>query len=154
LVHEIYRRRRSDDVLAASLLTFCAKLDVDEADGRTNEALQASLALRATTMPTRRLREFLYENEGRVCVVAAGFGNPRTYDRGTGFLIGPDRVLTTYHTLFRHIDGGQARKPLPGPLYAIFDHFDGEPIEDPEIPDAAWTRVAFHADWHLASSKT
>lgn len=149
LAHALYRRQWRDEVFAAQIGKFCEEDDANDA------ALQASIALRANTLHLKGLREFLNDNEAKVCVVVAVQENPRDVLRGTGFLVGPDLVLTTFHTLRNHINGRIAIAPSPGPLYAIFDHYDGDPINHPVQLQHGATKVNFHpTDWLVECSET
>jgi hypothetical protein len=73
------------------------------------------------------------------------------YSNGTGFLVGPDLVLTARHVVKNHMANGVQINPSPGPLYAFFDHLDGEPIINvdgitPQLR-ARSRPVEFAADW-------
>ena len=147
----LFRRSYLDDQLGPLLAEFAARPPEQE-----DPALQAALVKRANTLASRELREFLIENEGKVCVVVATLQHPLPGDvpvrLGTGFLVGPDLVLTAYHTLARHIAAGKAIVPSPGDCYALFDYYEGEPLADPiAIPEGA-IRVPFATDW-LVDSK-
>lgn len=141
LANWLTRRFYSDDVLATRFVAFCS----DQQDVDTNH--EAALARRANTLASRPLRMFLAESEPRVCVVVAE--HPEGSTQGTGFLIGPDLILTTYHTLEKHFDAdGKAIFP-PFPLAAFFDHLDGDPIKVVTPCNVGVRKVAFADNWLL-----
>lgn len=122
-------------------------LDLDEAPN-----LQAAIAKRAQMMRTPALLKFMSENEGKICVIAtesidAGQRRLRT---GTGFLVGPDLVLTARHVLADHIVDGNLNDKQTGKRCAFFDHTDGPPMSDPAVAalPPRVRRVEFHpTDW-------
>ena len=148
LAKELYRRSYLDDQLAPLLLPFVLRAN-DDPNG--DAAKEAAIAKRANTMSARALREFLAENEGKICVVAATIDHPAAGDAplrmGTGFLVGPDVVLTAYHTLAGHIRDGKPIAPSPGRCYALFDYYDGAPLQTIEPVPAGSIRIPFAADW-------
>ena len=115
---------------------------------------QAAFALRANFLQSPKLNRFLTDCEPRLCVIAtkADIGGQVQYSNGTGLLVGPDLVLTARHVLKFHIANGEQIKPSPGPLFAFFDHLDGEPIINVDKPVTRQLRararaVEFHSDW-------
>ena len=154
LVRELIRRSRADDV-TFSLLYQIAHADLDQARGgleaKAENAKQAALVMRANTLQHRALRLFMDEVEAHLCAVVS------VSDRitcGTGILVGPDLVLTAYHTVSPHID--VFGKALPGDqeqfLFAVFDHLEGEPIVDSHPPQGT-VEVRFHKDWLVCNCK-
>lgn len=147
LARALYRRTYLDDVVAPLLKGL---ISLEAAEG-ADEAQQAAIVVRANTMSQRRLREFLAATESRICVVVAENNNPAAgkvgASLGTGFLVGPDLVLTAYHTLRKHITGGEAVAPPPGPCYALFDYYDGGPLTDPIAVPSGSIRVPFAERW-------
>lgn len=146
LTKGLYRRAWRNDQFAAEMVPLIA----EAAEGRAQEA---AIAHRANTLKLRALREFLADNEPRICVVVAvssfGGGQP-TARKGTGFLVGPDLLLTAYHTLRDHILDCRQRIPSPGPLFAFFDHYEGAPIKYPLGGGIKARLVDFHEEWLIA----
>ena len=144
LANGLYQEIYLDDDLAPRIYPFTS---------RGNSNLQGAIAQRAHTMNSRKLREFLAKTEGHVCIVVAendtpGPGEPAAR-LGTGFLVGPDIVLTAYHTLVDHLVGCQRKTPTPGRLYAVFDHYEGDPLRTPiQVPPESLT-IPFVEDWLL-----
>ncbi|HYW17274.1 MAG TPA: serine protease [Allosphingosinicella sp.] len=142
LARALYRKALADDSFVCRIVPFI------EDPGR---AQQGAIAIRANTLSSRALRQFLDRTETKLCVVAATQADG-SHELGTGFLVGPDLVLTAYHVLKTHIPrklGGQAP---PGPVQLFFDHYDGEPIADPAAQGIKARVVGLHADWLVASS--
>ena len=75
---------------------------------------------------TTRLARWLIGAERRVCRVRCGA------DLGTGFLIGPDLVLTCYHVVHRHLSAAVSASNVA----VLFDYRRNaagkDPTEDPE----------------------
>ncbi|HEX6214743.1 MAG TPA: serine protease [Vicinamibacterales bacterium] len=148
----LYRRVYLDDYLAPKLAAYTVESDaaVDDA------AKQAAIVRRANTMSSRLLREFLCENEPRICLIMAG-NKAAAADPplrlGTGFLVGPDTVLTAYHTLKDHIAAGKRVDPSPGRCCAVFDYYDGDPLIDFDSIPPSCRVVEFDKDWLLASKE-
>jgi hypothetical protein len=139
LAHSLYRRLYRDDIAAAKLIPYCH--DPDEA---AEEHVQASLAQRANTLKSTNLRQFLADCEPRVCVVLAE--GPAQARLGTGFLVGPDLLLTSYHTLREHISAGKQLNRKRRNLVALFDHLDGPAITVP-LRKGNFREVQFAAQW-------
>jgi hypothetical protein len=147
LAKAVYRRAYRDDQFAPQILPYTMR---DPAESGEDAAKEAAIVKRANTMSSRKLREFLDENESKVCLVVVANDEPGAETplrMGTGFLVGPDTVLTAYHTLVDHIDNGKARNPPPGRCCAIFDYYEGDPLQalDP-IPSGS-VCVPFAQDW-------
>jgi hypothetical protein len=85
-------------------------------------------------------RRRLGEIEGRVCRVEY----PSGMARGTGFLIGPNRVLTNYHVVEKVIDGNYQ----PAAVKLRFDYLVG----GDGVAVSAGTAYDVAADWLLDSS--
>ncbi|MHC2390801.1 hypothetical protein ACVMFA_003816 [Bradyrhizobium liaoningense] len=84
-------------------------------------------------------REKLAKIEGQVCRVEFG-GNPK----GTGFLVGPDLVLTNYHVLERPLKGQVA-------VAQVVCHFDYKVLSDGSRAEG--TVVKLHEkDWRVDDS--
>ena len=148
----LYKRSYLDDQLGPLLAPFTVRPVSEETDA----VRQAALALRANTMSNRKLRIFLGEAEVRVCLVVAMNDEPTAdapYRAGTGFLVGPDVVLTAYHTLVDHIEHGAQKVPPPGRCWAIFDYVEGDPFTriDDLPPEAE--KVPFADQWLVVSKE-
>lgn len=147
LCQGIFRQCRGDPGCATAIHDYWRSVAPKAA------AQQASIVSRANTMEYKRLMNFMIENEPRICVILACLDGEPNDVRGTGFLVGPDRVLTAYHTVKHHIADGEEKAPPPGKLYAVFDHLEGEQVKDPErLPEGA-KRVEFAEEWLLAYSE-
>lgn len=123
-------------------------------NGELDEAsnLQAAIAKRAQMLRSPALLSFMTESEGKICVIATEslVGGQRRLMTGTGFLVGPDLVLTARHVLGDHIAGGVQNEQQSGKRCAFFDHTDGPPIDDPALTalPGAVRRVEFHpTEW-------
>ena len=151
LATAVYRQTYLDDQLAPRIHAYAA-LGADQ--GASDAAKEAAIAIRANTMSSTDLRRFLADNEGKICIVVATDDTPGAKypaRMGTGFLVGPDVVLTAYHTLVEHIDNGAQRDPSPGRLCAIFDYYEGDPLQSIDALPAGTMSVAFADRWLLES---
>lgn len=131
-----------------------------EDDPGGDAAKQAAIALRANTLRMAELRERLTEWEPWLCVIVADL--PEGTRCGTGFLVGPDTVLTAFHTVKDHVvkveGGGQqgegelcVMQPAPGTLHALFDHVQGGPIQQLANVGRGILCVPFAQEWLLAA---
>lgn len=131
-----------------------------EGDPGDDAAKQAAIALRANTLRMAELRERLTDWEPWLCVIVAEL--PEGTRRGTGFLVGPDTVLTAFHTLKDHVvkvegagpqgeDELRVRQPAPGALHALFDHVQGGPIRQLADAGRGILCVPFAQEWLLAA---
>jgi hypothetical protein len=107
---------------------------------------QASLVCRLPDLPLDALNEFLTTVKSQVCLIVSRKGGNKLV-RGTGFLVGPDLVLTCRHVLEHFpenadLSNGQDR------IEIYFDFYQGEAVEclSPVLPAArkvglahAWT---------------
>lgn len=136
LANTLYRKMGSDDLVAAKFVPFAK-------DG-TQDNQQAALAYRALMLQQSKLREFLVECEPRICMVFAP-GPQGTASLGTGFLIGPDCILTARHV----VDFG-IRGPGGG-IYerycAVFDHVTGPALNNIKDIPATARKVMFAPNW-------
>ncbi len=88
-------------------------------------------------LDTTLLARWLIRAERQVCRVRCGG------DLGTGFLIGPDLVLTCYHVVMRHL-GGSVPASKVGVLFDYRRKPTGiDPVEDPK----AW--IGIDPDWKI-----
>lgn len=149
LIQELYRRGWSDSGFAQAMSGFLPLQGAGEQ--------QAAFALRANFLQSPKLSRFLNECEPKLCVIStkADIGGQVQYSNGTGFLVGPDLVLTARHVVKNHMANGAQITPSPGPLYAFFDHLDGEPIINvdditPQLRARA-RPVEFAADWLVSA---
>ncbi|MHC2284083.1 hypothetical protein ACVME8_010753 [Bradyrhizobium diazoefficiens] len=152
LIQELYQRARSDSGFTQAMAGFLSSLSLQALKGAGEQ--QGAFALRANFLQSPRLSRFLTNCEPKLCVITAradAGGGQVKYSNGTGFLVGPDLVLTARHVLKNHIADGKQIRPSPGPLYAFFDHLSGEPIMDVDgITESLRARaraVEFAADW-------
>jgi hypothetical protein len=152
LASALYRRVYLDDYLAPRLAAFAV-----DADAAMNDAAkQAAIVSRANTMSQRELRLFMADNESKICVVMAADernGAAIPMRLGTGFLVGPDAVLTAYHTLSAHIAAANAKLESPGRCCAVFDYYSGDPLTSFDKIPASCRVVEFHKDWLISANE-
>ncbi|MBR1188555.1 serine protease [Bradyrhizobium sp. AUGA SZCCT0160] len=143
--------------------TIYYKIWQDPAAGRAlNEfatdddtAKQASHVKRAATLSDQALARFLEETRPRICMICAYVkfdDHQEHFSRGTGFLVGPDLVLTARHVLRHHIRDGAEFHHNTARLGAFFDHFDGDPIDDFNVQRNPPFFVGFANKWLEESS--
>jgi hypothetical protein len=111
---------------------------------------QASLVARNPTLPMEELSEFLKSVKRQVCLIVSRNGRGGAVLCGTGFLVGPDLVLTCRHVLKNLAPADDVRANSKR-VEVYFDFFRGEPVTDlsPNLPDARL--VTLHPTWHVAS---
>lgn len=113
---------------------------------------QASLVGRYPTLPMDELSEFLKSVKRQVCLIVARKGTNGQLVRGTGFLVGPDLVLTCRHVLkaFNPTDDIAANGNR---IEIYFDFFHGDPVAQlaPNLPEAR--QVTLDSKWHIVSCK-
>ncbi|MFI8716772.1 trypsin-like serine peptidase [Stenotrophomonas sp. NPDC077464] len=115
-------------------------------------AKQAAIAKRDHTLPLDQIGRFFQEISGKLClVVAAGPGTPSKL--GTGFLIGPDLILTSYHLLKDHIRSGQPIGIPGSTLLAVFDYHGTLPFDVFRPRPAGTIEVPFAEAWLIAHSE-
>ena len=61
-------------------------------------------------LSAREMREQMMRVEGQMCVIERHLLSGRGEARGSGFLIGPDAVLTNYHVVEGFLNGSQAQQ--------------------------------------------
>jgi hypothetical protein len=149
LAVSLYKSMLYNDAFVFEIVPFTSP-------SQANSAQQAAIAVRANTLRSRDLRNFLADVEAQICVIVATNDASGVAERelGTGFLVGPNLVLTAYHTLTHHIKNGLAIPRKPGDLCAFFDFYDGDPIKDPDSPGIRARRVEFAPDWLMCSSES
>lgn len=110
---------------------------------------QASLVGRIPTLSLLELAKFVNSVQGQICLIVSRNGAAGS-KLGTGFLIGPDLVLTCRHVLSGfpnacdiHADGRRVE------LY--FDFNEGNPVEDVNANPAFARKATLHANWHVDS---
>jgi len=110
---------------------------------------EASLVSRIPDIPLDKLNQFLDVITGQICLIVTTnvIGQPVL---GTGFLVGPDLVLTCNHVLKDSLVSALAQSASHIEVY--FDFYLGGPVKGfaPNLPKAR--RVALAANWHVASS--
>lgn len=113
---------------------------------------QASLVGRIPTLPLRELSAFLDAVKGRVCLIVSRRGDAGPIVRGTGFLVGPDLILTCRHVLksFPHNEDVTANGNR---IEVHFDFHHGDPIEQVGQAVSITRKVGLHANWHVSSGR-
>jgi len=141
LLHSIYERSYRDKDLTQRLLPHLEQFKDDAAK-------QRALAQRANTLPGLDLEKFLIDVKAMVCIIVARSGAADDPILGTGFLVAPSQVLTAFHTLKRHIVNEKQREMLKGDkLYALFDHYKGNPIDGNLDEPPGLLKVNFARNW-------
>lgn len=113
---------------------------------------QASLVGRNPTLPMHELSEFLKLVKRQVCLIVSRKGSNGPVVCGTGFLVGPDLVVTCHHVLKNFAP----QNPIGtngDQIELYFDFFYGEPVDrlSPDLPEAK--KVGLDNAWHIASCK-
>jgi hypothetical protein len=114
---------------------------------------EASLVGRYPNLSIDGMSEFLRWVKRRVCLIVSRKGKNGRVVRGTGFLVGPDLVLTCRHVLPDFTPEDDIREDGSA-IELYFDFFYGDPVDSlsPNLPDAR--KVALDRNWHIASCKT
>jgi hypothetical protein len=143
VAHYLYGQNWKDDEFANGIAPFAVK---------PRNAHQGAIASRSHFIMPLRFRKGLDETLSRVCVVMTAPRGPHEgWSIGTGFLVGPDLVLTACHVVDRYIDENLRQAPAPPQgLLVVFDHFEGDPIVDDAFQGG--TRIPFHDNWLVACS--
>ncbi|BCH24888.1 hypothetical protein MesoLjLc_46070 [Mesorhizobium sp. L-8-10] len=122
----------------------------------SEQAHQAFLRRRDHSLTVPRLKQLNEEIGPRVCCIVGDFllNGERKTSLGTGFLVGPDIILTAMHVVdllvLRHKEA-----EVPRAFKAVFDFESGDPIAGLEkLSNARFLRIVdFHAtDWLRAKS--
>ncbi|MDF3886680.1 trypsin-like serine peptidase [Cupriavidus basilensis] len=111
---------------------------------------QAFLARRDNLFLAGDLEAKLEEYLPRICCIAGDFELAGTVSSkmGTGFLVGPDLILTARHVFEPLVDAD--RKRVAESFAVYFDHKCGEPITRHNVQRAGVRRVALARDWLVA----
>ncbi len=111
---------------------------------------QASLVSRIPTLPLLGLSTFLEEVKGRVCLIVSRRGDAGSIIRGTGFLVGPDLILTCKHVL-KSFPENEDVTANGNRIEIFFDFHHGAPVEQVEQDIPLTRKVGLHKNWHVAS---
>jgi V8-like Glu-specific endopeptidase len=134
LAGELASRLHLDDLAFAELAAFAH-------EDKNNLTKEAAIAKRANTMALEGLGQSVEQWKAWLCIIAVEL--PTEVVRGTGFLVGPDLVLTAWHTVRDH--AGAQR------MIAIFDHCKGNPVGTLDrLNEMDVRQVAFHEHWRVA----
>jgi Trypsin-like peptidase domain len=111
---------------------------------------QASLVARNPSLPMEELNEFLDLVMRQVCLIVSRLGDGGALVCGTGFLVGPDLVLTCRHVL-KNLSPAADPYADGNRVEIYFDFLHGEPVDrlSPNLPGAKLVTLD-HA-WHVAS---
>lgn len=90
-----------------SLLAFAQQFGLAPANAPSGAALERIIRETNSFLDVTRWRTQLGEIEGRVCRIEIGNSYHMVY--GTGFLLGPDLVITNYHVMESVIAGEQSK---------------------------------------------
>jgi hypothetical protein len=114
---------------------------------------QAFLRTRDHFFRSPELLRYLQEYEPRVCCIVGEF--PMHADvvqtSGTGFLVGPDLILTAMHTFDGLRNSGRADE-VPDYFATFFDHQAEPPLRSPSDPRSTLRKVRFNKDWLVVGS--
>ncbi|MCI0748883.1 MAG: serine protease [Verrucomicrobia subdivision 3 bacterium] len=151
LVREAYRYnpRNPDLMRVYQKYGFSVAADVQQSGARLTAGEQPVTDLNFEVTVNANLppfdvvawRENMLDMEGRVCRVELNNGTPR---KGTGFLVGPDAVLTNYHVMQPIIDD-------VGKAAAVILRFDYKKLRNGQ--DSWGVPAKLHADWLIDHSK-
>jgi hypothetical protein len=110
--------------------------------------LQASLVGRIPTLRLLELSEFLGAVKSQVCLIVSRNGRAPAV-RGTGFLVGPNLVLTCRHVLKAFPDTCEDVRADGRRIELFFDFHEGDPVENvgPNLPRAR--KVGLAPKWRL-----
>lgn len=73
------------------------------------DGLEKLVRRRVLQLPAKETRDQMMRVEGQMCIVERKMGEGRGQALGSGFLIGPDTVLTNYHVVRQYLSGSQAQ---------------------------------------------
>lgn len=141
-LEEAYKNGWLEDLITALLQTEAIAPLTADAGTEATVQLQAIMNDSAVFLDYGALAPILLRAGPRVCLIRVTPSNVT----GTGFLIGPQVVLTAWHVIRELLDPKDLSRPLPGSgerLEISFD-FHGR---------SRGNSVAVHPDWLLASSK-
>jgi hypothetical protein len=140
----LYEQVKTTDWQTAELLI--EHLGINDPDFHNH---QASLVSRIPDLSLGKLSDFLTVVTGQICLIVSSDARGRV-ELGTGFLVGPDLVLTCKHVLKNFpVDGGI---PNSKSIELYFDYCLGGPVDrlTPALPNSR--KVALAANWHVANS--
>lgn len=72
------------------------------------DGLEKLVRRRVLQLPAKETRDQMMRVEGQMCIVERQMSGGRGQALGSGFLIGPDTVLTNYHVVRYYLSGSQA----------------------------------------------
>lgn len=98
----------------------------------TDENLQKLVNEYEPFLSSKAIQDYLPKLLKTVCAVAVG--TPSNEILGTGFLIGPDLVMTNYHVLETYLDLDNGKVKANGPGNQIFFFFDYLSTPMPDVP--------------------
>jgi hypothetical protein len=132
------------------LLAFAQQCGLASTDAPTQQ-LEQTIVATNSFLDVDRWRTLLGQLEPRVCRVEVALGNATSY--GTGFLVGPDVVVTNYHVAEPVIMGEQGKTTASGRSGTAKDvvlRFDYKRTEEGVVnPGSAF---ALAANWLVDSS--
>ena len=145
LAYGLYRQIADTDLETAELL-----YPYFNSSGDFEANHQASLVGRNPTLDMDKLSKFLERVKRQVCLIVSRKGNEGVVVCGTGFLVGPDLVLTCKHVLNKFVPQDVIGSNGDS-IELYFDFFYGDPVDrlSPDLPEA--TKVGLDKSWHLAS---
>lgn len=117
-------------------------------------ALQAFHRRRDNLMRVRELERLVREIEPRVCCIVVEYLDELEEAKtqfGTGFLVGPDLILTAFHVIEPILNGNGASKP--DTRHAVyFDYRDEPKIHGAGAQAEHYRRVTFADKWYVHGS--
>ncbi len=115
LVQGARRFNTTNDKLhaVAQMLNRTTKVTTHLADSMATvegTELEKTVREKIPKLNPKKMREHMMRVEGQVCVVERWYADGQGKARGSGFLVGPDTILTNYHVVKDFLDGNQAQR--------------------------------------------
>lgn len=119
----------------------------------TADAREALLRQREHFIASPNLLRLTREIEPRVCCILGAFvlGGVPSMAKGTGFLVGPDLVLTAMHVVEPLVRANRAAE-APDAYAVYFDYVDGPALNSPADRPPGARRVGLAQDWLVAQN--
>jgi Trypsin-like peptidase domain len=146
LAFGLYEQVVESDSEAASLLSA-------HFDPRGFYNLQANIGGGSPSLPLVDLTNFFLTVKRHICLIVARKGQNAKVATGTGFLVGPDLVLTCQHVLKAFSPEDQIDQTT-NRIDLYFDFLRGDRVENFSVALPQARRVTLAAKWHVADAKS